>query len=795
MGKRRGRTVSRAAFAFFGVSLWAMSSAALAQSVPTPDIQQPPAKADDDAAADETASVQSNGEPDVVEANEIVVTAQKREQALNDVGLTVSVLGSEQLAKEGIRTSQDLAKAVSALTVAEAADGTPVYTLRGVGFNSPNLGAQPTVSIYLDEAGLPYGPLTQGPIFDLERVEVLKGPQGTLFGQNSTGGAINYIAAKPKDEFAGGISVGYGRFNTFQGDAFVTGPLSDTLSARLAVTGTLSDDWQYNYLRDDSIGKTKRAAARLLLDWEAAPTLRFSVNLNGWIDRSDNQIPQFLAAAPRVPAQAIPALFTIPAPPHNDRAADWDPNKPFDRNNELGQAVLRADLDLTDALTLTSLTNYISASIDSRFENDGTRFGFGDVRTFGTVDVFNQEVRLAGDLASGNFLVGVNYQTDDVREGSFQIFNGTSSTVIPGVGVITTSENRAIQSNDSIGVFANGEWQLTDQLRAIAGARYTWAKHRDQSCTADPGDGGWSGVIDTLIFLFTGTRGTIQPGECISLDENFQAPFPKRSFSEDNVSWRVGLNYQPHTDMLIYGLVSRGYKAGNYPVISAAVRSSLQPVTQEQLTSFELGLKTTVSRALQLNLSGYYYDYKDKQLLTLTSDPVFGLVPVLANVPKSHVTGFDLEAVLTPTPGLTLRTAVGYADSSIGEFTDFDAFSRPVQLKGNTFNYAPKLTARSDAEYRFPMSADLEAFVGADLSYNSTSYADLAHSPELRIKPHTLLGLRAGIGSADERWQLMVWGRNVTNAYYWTNAVLGFDTLYRTTGRPATYGVSLGYKF
>jgi outer membrane receptor protein involved in Fe transport len=162
---------------------------------------------------------------------EVVVTAQRRKERLSDVGMTVASVDGELLNERRIDTAADLTQVVSALSVAENADGTPVYTLRGVGFNSTSLGAQPTVSIYQDEAPLPYGPMTQGPLFDLERVEVLKGPQGTLYGQNSTGGAINYIAAKPTDHFSTGVNASIGRFATFQGQGFVSGPLTEGLTA------------------------------------------------------------------------------------------------------------------------------------------------------------------------------------------------------------------------------------------------------------------------------------------------------------------------------------------------------------------------------------------------------------------------------------------------------------------------------------------------------------------------------------------------------------------------------------
>jgi iron complex outermembrane receptor protein len=735
---------------------------------------------------------------------EIVVTAQRREQRLSDVGMTITAVDGSLLKERNLTSAEDLTQVVPALSVADNPDGTPVYTLRGVGFNSTNLGAQPTVSTYYDEAPLPYGPMTQGPLFDLERVEVLKGPQGTLYGQNSTGGAINFITAKPTDVFTSGVNLSYARFNTFQGGGYISGPVTSSLNARLAVSGTDSGDWQKSYTRDDTIGAQKKVAARLLLDWKPNDAIRGTFNINGWLDKSDNEAAQFVVAVPRVPAHALPTLLAyLPAPP-NDRAADWDPGVAFDRNNRQWQTVGRFDINLPNEFRLTSLSNYVRVTIDSRYDNDGTALNLADVTTTGVVDVFTQEIRLARDIGHGrgNFLVGANYQIDHDHEGSFQLFDGLSSTVDvsspplppPGLGTITQSENRGIQSNKTTGVFGNLEWNLTGQLTALAGARFTNAQHYNQSCTADTGNGDWAHVANGLIGLLSGTPGTLKPGDCVTLASNFTAPFTQESFSENNVSWRAGLNYKPEKDSLIYGLISRGFKAGNYPIINAISESSLAPVKQEELTSYEVGAKTRVSDLLRVDGAFYYYDYKNKQLLTNTNDPIFGLVPVLGNVPTAHAYGTDIGVTVTPMRGLTVQSAMNYEQTRIGPATGYDVFSNLVQLDGKSFNYAPNLTVTGDAEYRFDIPGPLQMFFGANLTHDGATYGDLAESAALRLKAYTTIGIRAGIASSGH-WETMIWGQNIFNEYYWTNAALGYDGLYRLAGHPPTFGANVSYKF
>src|SRR5580692_6185092 len=194
---------------------------------------------------------------------EIIVTAIKRNQALQDVPITVSVLDARQLADRRIETLSDIAEAVPGLSYSTSANNTPVYTLRGVGFNDQSLSAYPTVSVYLDEAPLAFPVLSEQGAFDLQRIEVLKGPQGTLFGQNSTGGAINYIAAKPTDTVEAGANVGYGNYNAIDARGFVSGPLSDTLLGRIAIETNQMDGWQDSYTTGHHNGATNFTNGRV----------------------------------------------------------------------------------------------------------------------------------------------------------------------------------------------------------------------------------------------------------------------------------------------------------------------------------------------------------------------------------------------------------------------------------------------------------------------------------------------------------------------------------------------------
>jgi len=231
---------------------------------------------------------------------EVVVTANKRAESINDVGIAISAIGRDQLSEQQLTSLEEISSAVPGLVYSASTANTPIFTLRGIGFNEQTLGAYPATSLYLDEAPMPFPVLASHSAYDLERVEVLKGPQGILFGQNSTGGAINFIAAKPGDEFEAGADVSYGRFNTTEMNGYVSGPLTDTLSARMAFSGVKGDDWQKSASRNAENGAEEYYAGRLILKFEPTDTASYMLNVNGWKDKTDPQAQQLVAINPQV---------------------------------------------------------------------------------------------------------------------------------------------------------------------------------------------------------------------------------------------------------------------------------------------------------------------------------------------------------------------------------------------------------------------------------------------------------------------------------------------------------------
>ena len=732
----------------------------------------------------------------------IVVTANKRAQSINDVPLTITAAKGETLIARGISSTADLAKIVPGLTAQPSPFNTPVYTLRGVGFYESTLSAAPTVAVYTDEVPLPFSAMTKAAALDLERVEVLKGPQGTLFGENTTGGAINYIAAKPTNHFAAGLDGSYGRFNAVDLQGFVSGPLTDTLKGRFAARVNTADDWQYSITRNDRLGATRQYQARTLLEWKPTDRLHVGLNINGWYDNSDSQAPQRIATYLSVPGNPLgPPLLSYPYPPHTARAADWSADFPPLRHHDwFVQGAVRVDDELSHSLTLTSITAYERYKTKSFEDYDGTALHVSDVESLGRINTFSQELRIAGKASHLNWVVGGNYERDDTFDQISYDF-GDSTVSVVGPQQMTYVTNFTDQRIRSAAAFGNVEYEVLRGLKLQAGARYTDTRRSFRGCTHDNAGYGAAQVFDLLETLFRDPSlpfVPVTPNACVTLDASY-APIiqPLQSqLNQDNISWRAGANYRTPNRGLVYVTVSKGYKAGSFPTTAASTTAQYAPVSQESILAYEVGFKQPLPWApVQINGALFYYDYKDKQLRGRLLDPVFGPIDSLVQVPKSRVWGAEGEINARPIHGLSLDLAATYLDTRIERFAGFNNAGQLQDFAGSRYPYAPKLQLVADGQYEWRLNSRLGAYVGTDLTCNSATSGSIGDIPELQIRGYALLDLRAGIKSADDRWRVELWGRNVTNTYYWTNALQADDVYLRFTGRPATFGVAVHARF
>lgn len=738
--------------------------------------------------------------PSTADEGEIIVTAQRRAQALTDVGISMSVLSTEAIADRGVVNAADLSKVVAGFTAADSALNVPIYTLRGVGFNEGSLGANATVGVYVDEVPLAYPAMSQGALLDLQRIEVLKGPQGTLYGQNSTGGTINYIANKPGNTPEGALSLSYARFNTMRGQAAVGGPIGDTVKARIAADFTLGSDWQRSITRpNDTLGQVNRGAIRALVSWEPTSALTVDLNLNGWYDRSDTLALQLIQFTPARPANVplVPQVFNAPLKPGNARAADWTPGAGYRRDDRFVQAALKIGYDIAAGVRLTSISSYSGYDTNALIDRDGMAAVNFEVRTDGQIESWYQELRLAGDTGGVTWSLGGNYRNDDIRDlQDTSIYEGTST-----LGAYRRTPVTGDQKVETWGVFADGELAFTDTLSAVGGVRYTEDKRRFAGCTWDSGVGDLAAFFTPIVNRLRAARGlapiaTTPPGACVTLDANLMPGLQHKSLAEDNLSYHAGLNWKPAARTLIYGSVSRGYKAGAFATLGSTTEVQLNPVVQERVDAYEVGVKASpLGSRLQLTGAAFYYDYKDKQQRGRIIDPTFGSLSTLVNVPKSRIWGLEAEVAARPAAGVSLYASYLYLDTRILEFTGVNFANSTENFRGQALNFSPKHSVNAGVSFEQPMGDRLTGFVGGDFTYRGATSAFFGNIPGQEIDAYKLVDLRAGVRDEAAGWKVTVFGNNVFNTYYWSNVIRGSDGVARAAARPASYGIEFGYKF
>ncbi|MDP9052201.1 MAG: TonB-dependent receptor [Acidobacteriota bacterium] len=754
---------------------------------------------------------------------EVIVTAQKRQQSINDVPMTITSVDSGTLQRQQINSLADLAQVVPGLSYTTTKDGNPVYTIRGVGFYDQSLAAYPAVSVYVDENPLPFPILSSHSQFDIDRVEVLKGPQGTLFGSNSTGGAINYIASKPTKNLDAGADLTYGRFNATYVDAHVSGPLTDVIASRVAVRVERADGWQTsNSQPDRKNGKVQNFMVRLLTDYAPSEAATFELSLTAWKDKSQTQAPQFIGLQTGEPVQFLsPYLRAAAFSPLTDRAADWTPGIPH-RNNNFFQGALRANIAIAPDVTLTSLTSFIKYNQHQGQDLDALPISSLDfTQDYGSIKTITQELRLAnGGDGALRWLVGGNFEHSNVYE-DLHLYFPESSTFyqLGSIGYPATEDHfGSTQSMRNWAIFTSEEYSLSPSVLFKAGARYTHSERRASECNADDQPPYWTGRFFYDV-LAGGVAGSYPGNACFAINNIAAAQhtdptpvgFPgefRGEQTEHNISWTLGPQWKPNRNTLTYLTVSKGYKAGSYPTLGGSTFVQYLPVTQESVLAYEVGAKLTLAQGrAQLNAALFYYDYKNKQLLSKVIDPTFGILDALQNIPKSSIRGAELGLVVRPIEALTVNFDATYMRGRIDSFTGFNSAGVKSTFDGTRMPQTPNLQLAADAEFRFPAFGNYEAFVGGGASYRSstvsiiggditpTDYRGEVGTP-YAVSGYTLVNLRAGLTSTDGRWRYEVWGKNVFDKYYWFDTLQTTgDTVSRYAGFPASYGVTVGYSF
>lgn len=744
---------------------------------------------------------------------EVVVTAQKRQQSADNVGMSITALTRDELETRGITDVRDLTKVVSGFNYSESDFGTPVYTLRGVGLNDSGLASVPAVAIYEDQIPLPFPVMTEAVGLDLKRVEVLEGPQGTLFGQNSTGGAINYIAAKPTNELSAGMNASIDNFGLTDLSGFVSGPVSTRVGARLALRSVQGGAWQVNTVTGQKLGDQRKLQGRLTLEAKPTDKLDLRFTATGWRDDSDTRAPQVVAlwiggpGSPNIaglPGGATDPLLQQPlnAQTKDPQAASWHPGWPMRQGSRFWQVALTGNYHFTDQLTLTSITSYDHMNYSMSYDPAGTVVQDLELARFGKIQYVYQELRLAYDTARFHGLIGGDYGHADVKDRTQYHFEGSSAAGVTGPPFflpnrLSLVQSSADQTHQDWAVFAHGDYDITDNFSAIGGIRYNDFRLDGFACTRDLSA---NQAATQLLSIISGY--TIAPGHCYQINDITNGPPGglRVVMNERSVSWHAGLNYRFDGGTLFYASFSRGYKGGVLTNITTTTQSESDPAKQERVDAYETGFKAPLfGHRLQLNGAVFYYDYSDKQVLgrVLT---FYGLLNKLINVPQSRIIGQEVSIRAVPFTGLRLSGSFTHLDSEVTKnFFTYNGQSQLENIKGSALPFTPDWSANLDVQYSWPIFYDNLAFVGAGLTYHGANRASFqtaaAPAPLFSLPVYTLLDLRAGIESGDGRWKVELFGHNVTNKYYFDTTYASLDTFVRYAGHPATWGMQVSYHF
>ncbi len=683
--------------------------------------------------------------------NEIVVTAQKRKERLQDVPISISAVTGAEVAKRGLTNLRDLSQAALGLQATSPyANSNTKFAIRGVGATDFAQNYQSPIGIYSDEVFLGSPIDSSFAMFDIDHAEVLRGPQGTLFGKNTTGGAISLTSALPKDHVEGYVTVRGGNFGYIEPQAAISLPVTESLAVRFA--GVLRDrDGTLKNLADHTrLNDVGQQAARFSAlykpgsDFEALLTLGYGRNdSNGMFGQPHDRLGQN-------PYEGYYNGFGL-------------------ERIDTGNATLKLTRDF-GGFNLTSITAYRANKLHRKEEPDSGVGTSGDFQVDwrSKYHQTSQELRLASDSDGRlTWMIGGYYYQDHLR--------ANNSAQYPDPSDYFALNFRLHQDLRDFAAFGQATYKLLPKLNLTMGGRFTTERQKF-----------------TYENRFTGMDNPFADGVA-----------PALSYAENRTynawSGKVGLEYMATRDNLIYASVSRGFNSGGHAglAFSAAQLASTDP---EYLIAYEVGTKNSfLDGALTLNLSGFYYDYKDIIVTTVVDTGGATLASLKTNAARAHSKGFELETVVRPVRDLSLTAGAAYLDA---RYTRFVSAVLGGDFTGNRLPSSPKWTLTGAFNYDLRLPGDKTLSFNADVQHVAPFYRDAQNTPQLRLPSRTIANARITL-QLENGLSLGLWSRNLFDEHYFTDAftdpsiadVTGGAPYGYFYGDPRTYGFEVGIRF
>jgi outer membrane receptor protein involved in Fe transport len=731
---------------------------------------------------------QSSSQPSL---EEVLVTATKRLESLQDVPISVNAMGGEKMAEAGIDRIENLAPYVPNLSMAENGIGTAIY-IRGIG-SGINAGFEQSAGMYVD--GIYYGraQLSRAPFLDLERVEVLRGPQPILFGKNSIAGAVSMITAKPTDQFEGSMSLLYEPdAEEVEAVAVVSGPITDSVSGRLAVRYREIAGFMDNIYLDDEEADREEQNVRGTLRWDATEDLLFT--LKGEVGKFDvvGRNMEVISDNPSVnPAfnglnysEIQTYVFGQPEAGLNVKQDHKRTSNGDFSENDTENVTLTIDYNLGEH-TLTSVTGYVSYEFDEHCDCDFSSASVLSVPLEEEYDQFSQELRLTS--AGGetlDYIVGLFYQTSEL-ESSDTIGVPADSILVPAVNARVPGGGDAIgytgairdftQDSDIWAAFAQVTWNISERLRLTAGGRYTVEDKEgtrtlglynlDGSDINDPAQAGTATVVFGRLFNVQVTDHDL-----------------KGSRDEESFTPQLTLQYDWGDDTMLYATASTGFKSGGYDARGNVVPGTDNPLLkdpskgsfeyeEEEATNFELGTKTRFGGGVaELNAALFFTTYDDLQVSIF--DGTLGFI--VDNAAEAEIMGAEIDGRWAVTDGLTLSGSLAWIDF---EFKDFEngqcnffevqsgacSSDGTISYDGRTNQYVADWSGRFSGDYFMPIGDNLAGRATVDLIYSDEYFPSQNLDPSTVQDSYWKVNARLALSSADGQWEVALLGRNLTD--------------------------------
>ena len=799
-------------------------------------------------AADETAAVGAS-------LDEVIVTAEKRSQNIQDVPISVIALSSQQMRDSGVTDIKNLTVLTPGLTVTSTTDeNSTTARIRGIGTVGDNPGLESSVGIVIDGVYRPRNGVGFGNLGEIEQIEVLEGPQGELFGKNNDAGVISITTKRPSMTFGATAEATYGNFNDREISASVTGPLSSISAGRLYGSYQNAEGWLHV---DTGPGpntdnrSNNRNAYNFRGQYLLTPSSDVSLLLIGDYARRNESCCDAVAAylgpfAPITNALAgVPLLGGQAGTTGIAQGTGYLAYSNYPWTQRVRDMGVSGQLDWTlgDA-TLTSITAWRDNTIIAGNDTDYTAVDIlyepatnGNETDF---KQFSQELRLAGKAGGLDWLVGGFFASELLTStqtlwagNDFDLYLGGLSsasvgppnfllvpgltgklpgqTFIPGVSGYADDFH---QTSRSYALFSNETYAVSDALSVTAGFRYTREKKTLSSNYHDTdGGAGCDSLLTSPGVLAMNPAVTHQPPSpeyqfllgygCSVVFNPLFANLPdSQSLTEDNVSGTVKLSYRFNEDVMAYLSFADGYKAGGFNlgrVTNPAAANPLAPVLdtsfpEETVDSYELGIKSTLfDKTLRLDAAIFDQRYRNFQLNTYT-----GILFVVTSIPQVQSKGAEANiAWLTPLPGLSFNGGLTYAFTSINEFGSAIALFATDRLN-DRLSFAPLWSGTASATYEVPLSGSLSLRTTLSEKYNSSYNTGSNLDPRKLQGAYGLLNARIGLGPADNSWAVEFWSANLANKYYYQvafDAPFQYNQIDAFLGQPRTFGITARVKF